>query len=519
MSVTSWSRIEPDTSHGDLAPDLEGGVAARLADPLWLLARQWQLGELTGEDAGTPIRAEAAHAAFPMSRADLGRGMAPIGPEPLEVSVERAPDPADAVLGSRGLLYFLDLLAEAGLDTIVPAARQLFADGDAVLAAVDAGTVAVSLGVAAGEPLDRAARAFAAWYRPRAGRTAAAAFVEDRLEFTFRAAIRAPEGDLILSAPEHHGGRVDWATFTLERVDAAPAPDAAPVVTSVIPLPISIPGMPVVRFWELDDPRFDAGRVEVGAGDAARALLLELHLAFASDWFLVPLTTPVGSLSRITRLAVTDTFGVTTLVPPADDTLADRRFGLWHVAAPGRPSGVLDGLLLASTLGDSFEGPPLEEVALVRDQVANVAWAIARIVPDRRGQARPGFQAGTRVELPAPPAAPTAPLGEAPLAYRAMRFPAAGFVPLVLVEGTDRRLVRAARVDGLEPDPGGRIIAARFTLHDEELPPEGLVVSRRFELARSRDGALHLWIARTKRPGVTVPASGLAFDRLDAKSG
>jgi hypothetical protein len=51
-------------------------------------------------------------------------------------------------------------------------------------------------------------------------------------------------------------------------------------------------------------------------------------------------------------------------------------------------------------------------------------------------------------------------------------------------------------------------------LHDDELPPEGLLVSRRFELTRSRDGVLHLWVARTKVPGVATPASGLAFDRL-----
>jgi hypothetical protein len=517
MSVTSWSRVEPDTSHGDLAPDLESGIAAPLADPLWLLGRQWQLGELGGEDAGTPVRADVTHVAFGLDRADVGTGMASLASEPLEVTVERSPDPADAVLRTRGLLYFLDILAEEGLETIVPRARQAFADGDGILAAIEADTLATSLGSGGGEPLARAARAFAAWYAPRAGRTAGSAFVPDRLELTFRAAIRAPEGDLILSAPEHRGGRVDWATFTLERIDAAPPPDVPPVVTSLIPLPLSMPGMPVLRFWELDDPRFDPGRVEVGPGDAARALLLEMHLAFASDWFLLPVPAPAGSLARITGLSVTDTFGVTTLIPPAEETLADRRFGLWKVVAPGSPGGrpgLLEGLLLPSTIADGFEGPPLEELALVRDQDANVAWAIARVVPDGQGQARPGFQAGMRVELPAPPGQPAAPLQEARLAYQPMRFPSVGLVPLVLVEGADRMLVRATRIDGLQADAGGRIIDPRFVLHDDELPPEGLLVSRRFELTRSRDGVLHLWVARTKVPGVATPASGLAFDRL-----
>ena len=32
-------------------------LQARIADPLWLLARQWQLGEFTGQDAGQPVKA------------------------------------------------------------------------------------------------------------------------------------------------------------------------------------------------------------------------------------------------------------------------------------------------------------------------------------------------------------------------------------------------------------------------------------------------------------------------------
>ena len=47
----SWTRLEPQSSTGDPQP----GIEARGHDPLWLLARQWQLGEFQGEDAGTPI--------------------------------------------------------------------------------------------------------------------------------------------------------------------------------------------------------------------------------------------------------------------------------------------------------------------------------------------------------------------------------------------------------------------------------------------------------------------------------
>src|SRR6476661_5091022 len=50
-SLLGWSRLEPLPATADLEP----GLQAPLADPLWLLARQWQFGELHGEDAGTPV--------------------------------------------------------------------------------------------------------------------------------------------------------------------------------------------------------------------------------------------------------------------------------------------------------------------------------------------------------------------------------------------------------------------------------------------------------------------------------
>ena len=56
-SITYWNRLEPRP----LATDLAEALAARIADPAWLLARQWQLGEFRGEDAGAPayVKVEA----------------------------------------------------------------------------------------------------------------------------------------------------------------------------------------------------------------------------------------------------------------------------------------------------------------------------------------------------------------------------------------------------------------------------------------------------------------------------
>src|SRR6266508_4294236 len=50
-AVNTWSRLEPMPLSADLQPALQAAVA----DPLWLLCRQWQFLEFAGEDAGTPI--------------------------------------------------------------------------------------------------------------------------------------------------------------------------------------------------------------------------------------------------------------------------------------------------------------------------------------------------------------------------------------------------------------------------------------------------------------------------------
>src|SRR5215472_9971269 len=56
LEPPGWTRLEPQSVSGDPTPGLE----ARLHDPLWLLARQWQLGEFAADDAGSPVAVHVA---------------------------------------------------------------------------------------------------------------------------------------------------------------------------------------------------------------------------------------------------------------------------------------------------------------------------------------------------------------------------------------------------------------------------------------------------------------------------
>src|SRR4051812_39356106 len=68
-SITSWTRLEPQVR----TPDMGRANSARLFDPVWLMTRQWQMGEFQGEDTGSPISARIRATNAPVTRYALGQ--------------------------------------------------------------------------------------------------------------------------------------------------------------------------------------------------------------------------------------------------------------------------------------------------------------------------------------------------------------------------------------------------------------------------------------------------------------
>ena len=90
-SITIWSRLEPRARADDMARSLQ----AQIRDPLWMLARQWQVGEFLGSDGGSPLQATIATETQPLTSYRPGPpGSATAGAIdktlPLETHVERA---------------------------------------------------------------------------------------------------------------------------------------------------------------------------------------------------------------------------------------------------------------------------------------------------------------------------------------------------------------------------------------------------------------------------------------------
>src|SRR5574338_572287 len=93
-AITRWNRLEgrPRTHTFDRA------LKAEVRDALWMLSKQWQMGEFKGDDAGSPVLARVCLDVMTIDRFQANEGpVEPLLPvEPLEAKVERRPLPLRA---------------------------------------------------------------------------------------------------------------------------------------------------------------------------------------------------------------------------------------------------------------------------------------------------------------------------------------------------------------------------------------------------------------------------------------
>ncbi|MEV6692702.1 hypothetical protein AB0M35_14645 [Micromonospora sp. NPDC051196] len=571
-SVTSWTRLEPGARSDDLAP----GLQARIHDPLWMLARQWQLGEFTGEDAGSPVSVRLRAEVAPVTRyrphggttRPYDRG------SPLETQVEagsagRLTDPR---IAARAGQHFLRLLgadpALAGYRDGFAAAYPLTLDdaGDslpdpqsrrwlsvlgrrtpsgarllpALRALVDHGTPPAGVAVAEADlrALRSTARSWLTWLEslglaPDGTDPAPPAWDPSRMEYRFEVAARSDGVDTVFSAAEYDGGRLDWYSFSVDMGGSLPATDpseepAEEIVRTVLPAPAGYPGMPAARWWEFEDARVDYGRVEAEPTDLSRLLLMEYATVYSNDWYLIPLTLPVATVARIGSLVVTDTFGFRTLIRPAGALPGDGQdWSMFRhdVTGPQAAAGELsDRFLVAPAIADSLEAEPVEEVRIFRDEMANVAWAVESTVAGVIGRRVRRHETAQLAAADAPVGSggPVMASGAGESAYYrlASSVPEHWF-PLLPVEPVrGAYLLRRGSVPRhdaghpVDPRPWGELLepGRDLTIHSEEVPREGLHVTRVHQRVRWSDGSTHTWIGRRKRPGRGEGSSGLVFD-------
>lgn len=551
-------------------PDLQDGLQARIHDPLWMLGRQWQFGEFNGADAGSPAAAQVMADQADVTCYQPGPRSDPNPARPyaadrlaLETLVEAEPVMDDSRpnwrLAAESGRHLLRLLEAARLGptrlqwaaspyalTAPPADQARHIDADSlsfirVLAgrtidglrfatrvrALQASNSMAELFLDA--PLDQVGEAdrpkvlglvttWLTWLDALFQQGAdPSAWIPERMEYALSLAGQTAAGEVVLTAPEYLDGRLDWFSFSTGTEQGLGAPERRTSLTEAfLPAPVSFRGMPSTRFWEFEDGAVNFASIQAAPQDLARLLLVKFALEYSNDWFLFPLDLPVGTLSHIRALVVTNTFGERFLIPHAHEV--DGPAAPWRMFSLTNDQQRL--LFLPPVLGPALESQPVEDLSLLRDEMANVAWAVERAVESAAGRRLDRHEAyqETRAAQPPPPAAGT---DEAPLLYRLGTMVPDYWIPLLPVkDGTTLRLKRGALpafgeggIQGMQL-PKGRLLepGRELLLYEEEVPREGARVTRTYQYARWIDGSTHLWIGRRKEPARGEASSGLQFD-------
>lgn len=499
-SVTTWNRLEgrPRTL------DLERALRAEVRDPLWMLTKQWQMGEFRGSDAGSPISAKAAVETTRLNKYRPGEGATQsfAYDVPLEATVERRAVPLK--LGGRAVAFDLRLaMGREWLAQIegVGSYRQAFIDAYgiaepdptqaseadrcsnvqdfalfAALAgrAMDGGALYEHLQASAGNhaydgvagvassdyaALDQAAERFIAWFERLIMQPPGEhedAFSPSHLDYAFAAS--APEaggGEKVYSADAYGEIRLDWYSLDIEAAGKLEAVAGAPTPTppalnamTTIPVPVSFAGMPNTRWWAFEDAKTNYGDIDANTTDLAKLLFLEFALVYANDWFVVPYTLPAGTIATVRGLAVTNTFGERLWIEAADAGPESdwQRWSMFTIDATGQAEADTS-LLLLPTVAKVEHGEAREQVELIRDEVANMVWGVETTVPLPSGEGTAGREAAQQTRafyqglLPPPPPPPPETTGAA-AHYQLKSSVPESWIPFlpVHVEGSNREV-------------------------------------------------------------------------------
>ena len=389
-----------------------------------------------------------------------------------------------------------------------------------------------------------------------------------QLEYQFKCALPEKSGNnTVLAANEYYTGRLDWHSFDVETLavsntDALSTSDELhkklieTEVISFIPSPAGFGGMPVNRFWEFEDGKVDLGKISADTTDISKIIVVEYATMYGNNWFLIPYPLKAGSLATVKGIVVTDVFGQKTFVEPAIQGEADDWYGwgMFNLTAWDKKKSFTvpadTRIFIPPVVPKIQESAPIEEVLFVRDEMANMVWAIENKVDSLLQSGMDGHKAA--IEL-APyfeqvnNIDPTEVDPEAILRYILSNTVPENWIPFISIhiEGQNRavQLQRASmpRMIGetkipvrprtsvlrsgfsynpaaeVKPyiNPSANLQSAPYFINEEEIPKAGIKVMGNYQRTRWYNGDIVLWYGYKKTLGKGEGSSGLKFDMVE----
>jgi hypothetical protein len=556
-SITAYNRLEAGPRTADFARSLR----AEIRDPLWMLTRQWQFGEFQGEDAASPVTAQILGEHTTLDRVSFpGEHVSEYNASvPLEVQVERESLTGSLFLATQLARYFLRLMRDQGLTAyldrfllnypldaaidkndyegvqLLTAVQGRLFDGyqlhhDMVTAAgsgtrFDQWMNDAGFPGAAQQQFTLIAEPYKAWINRTYGlsSTGTSAWLPEKLEYQFALASSLPQ-QTRLTADQYSEGHLDWYSFDLDtrvQVDPGETRRAARAVenfVSFIPAPIAFKGMPNPRFWMMEEQQTDFGKIDTSATGLLHLLLAEFGLVYSNDWFMLPYPLDINTLCEMQGITVTDVFGQHTLIRAAGRGSESQwqRWAMFHLTDVNnaRPDASL--FYLAPALTKALTSEPLEQVNLLRDEMANLVWAVEQRVPSQAGKGMSGDELAMKDSSPAA----YVPVNDAvQIRYVAGTTVPDNWIPFIPVhmQGSEREVrLQRARMPAAKGAQGVILTekAAPYYVDEVEIPKAGIIVRRSFQRARWLNGVTYLWVGRDKGAGKGEGWSNLRFDQI-----
>lgn len=597
--ITLWNRLEARPR----ADDFDRALKAEVRDPLWMLTKQWQMGEFRGEDAGSPAFAKVQLATTRITKYQAAKNAVQTYNDevPLEAKVEQKKLQFEQ--GGRKTSLDIRLLMGRQWLKLIKENHNTFRGKYIGLYPFEvpdaedkshATTVAhpeawqVSMAIAgrsmdgyafykylkenaahkasdnvseSGVPdLDKLGEKFVNWYEElflQPEEELNNAWDPSRMEYAF--AVSAPEGNAekTMVADEYYHGHLDWYNLDVAPKNRELATDETGTLPqevqsretfSFFPVPVSFDGMPDTRWWKFEDGRVNFGDIKPDTTDVNKLLFMEFGLVYANDWFIVPVTLPAGSIAVIRGLSVTNVFGEKLWIEAAGKGLDEdwKRWNMFALSRKGEQREPADNsLLVLPTVEKIQQGKPLEEVFFLRDEVANMVWAIEKKIPLSTGSPKQGGEAADELRgfyqkildksVVSGSVEEFKPEYQAKIRYEIMNSVPENWIPFIPVHmpGSNReiQLQRASMPRILKnADPGkaekikprtqllreglDRQLVEVYMIHEEEVPRAGLRVFQNFQRARWYNGKVINWFGAGKQTGRGQGHSGLAFDRI-----
>lgn len=445
---------------------IQHALQARIKDPLWMLGKQFQLGEFRAQHGGHPVRVE------------------------LEVQ-ERQLD--TLVWEENGNTVSETVEPEVPLEMKVEEEKQV-------------------------QPSKFKAKG----WNPK------------RFEYSFG----LKRDDTELLAEEYYGSDLDWFHFDLTKVGQL---NEAATSIAVKPVPATFKGMPLPRWWSLEDGQVDLGQIKRPHLNFLTELLIEFAFIYSNDWYVIPLAQKVGNIRRVDKLVIIDSFGVSSEATPVIDKTPFKQG--WEVFTLTPRSGQFaDGSVfyLPNRLYQALESEPVERVRLLRDEMANLVWAVEQLYQNADGevvnrndeelaqipeQPKPSLYWDTeksvlvelaQIEDDQEPG--NRYVGPVALYQTKTHIPInwIPYMPKRLDTEGNYVLRRARTIEDTSKGPQyrGVFLAESKHVFEEEVPRSGIMLTRVFQMARDSDGKRYCWRSRKKRPDVLPTSSGLQFDHL-----